>query len=215
MQETELYAPVKAFLESQGYEVKAEVGSADVVACRGAEDPVIVELKVGFSLTLVHQVIERLAVSDCVYAAVPYGKGRSFQASVKRMMKLMRRLGAGLMTVRLRDGFVQVHCDPGPYQPRKSKVRKTRMLREFARREGDPNLGGSRSGIVTAYRQDAVRCATYLVASGPCKGANVARETGVEQATRMMRDNHYGWFEKVDTGVYGLTASGRQAVGAG
>jgi hypothetical protein len=47
--ETELYEPVKAFLENQGYEVKAEVGSADIVACRGDDDPVIVELKTGFT----------------------------------------------------------------------------------------------------------------------------------------------------------------------
>lgn len=33
--ETDLYLPVKAFLEGQGYVVKAEVGAADVVAVRG------------------------------------------------------------------------------------------------------------------------------------------------------------------------------------
>ena len=31
--ETDLYAPVKAFLEGQGYDVKAEVADCDV--CRG------------------------------------------------------------------------------------------------------------------------------------------------------------------------------------
>ena len=35
--ETDLYPPIKAFLEDQGYVVKAEVGAADVVAVRGAE----------------------------------------------------------------------------------------------------------------------------------------------------------------------------------
>jgi hypothetical protein len=28
----------------------------------------------------------------------------------------------------------------------------------------------------------------------------------------MMRDNHYGWFEKVEKGVYGLTPAGAEAV---
>jgi hypothetical protein len=42
----------------------------------------------------------------------------------------------------------------------------------------------------------------------------VARETAVAQATRMMRDNHYGWFEKIDTGIYGLTAEGAEAASA-
>jgi hypothetical protein len=36
--ETELYPPVKALLEGQGYEVKSEIGAADVVAVRDGED---------------------------------------------------------------------------------------------------------------------------------------------------------------------------------
>ena len=80
MRESELYPPVKAFLEGQGYEVKAEVGAADVVACRAPdEDPVIVEVKTGFSLTLFHQGIARQSLSDAVYLAVPLGSGQRSQ----------------------------------------------------------------------------------------------------------------------------------------
>ena len=43
--EAELYGPVKAFLEDRGYEVKGEIGPCDLVAVRGDEAPVIVELK--------------------------------------------------------------------------------------------------------------------------------------------------------------------------
>ncbi|MEL6664328.1 MAG: hypothetical protein AAFR33_15145, partial [Pseudomonadota bacterium] len=118
--ETDLYPAVKAFLEGQDYVVKSEVGAADVVAVRGGEPPVIVELKLGFSLALVHQCVARLAVSDDVYMAVERGKGKRFLKSVKDMTRLCRRLGLGLMTVRLGDGLVQVHCDPGPYAPRKN-----------------------------------------------------------------------------------------------
>lgn len=213
MRETELYAPIKAFLEGQGYTVKAEVGAADVVACRGEDEPVIVELKTGFSLSLVHQAVARQAITDAVYVAAPRGTGRRFQSALKQMKALCRRLGLGLVTVRMADALVEVHCDPAPFVPRKSKARKTRLLREFARREGDPNTGGSgRVGLVTAYRQDAIRCALLLSAEGPLKGAVVARETGVKNATRLMADNHYGWFERVATGIYGLTAKGRGAV---
>ncbi|MEM8656982.1 MAG: hypothetical protein AAGF22_02705, partial [Pseudomonadota bacterium] len=77
--ETDLYAPIKALLEAQGYEVKAEVGAADVVACRAGEDPVIVELKTGFNLSLVHQAIARQGITDVVYVAIPRGTGRQFQ----------------------------------------------------------------------------------------------------------------------------------------
>lgn len=215
MRETELYAPVKAFLEVQGYEVKAEVGPADVVACRGDEPPVIVELKTGFSLTLVHQAVARQAISEAVYIAVPRGKGRGFLGALKNMATLCRRLGLGILTVRLEDGFVEAHLDPAPYRPRQSKVKRGRLLREFARRSGDPNTGGTRGGIVTAYRQDAVRCAAHLAEAGPTKGAVVAKATGVARATRMMADNHYGWFERVETGVYALTEAGRAALREG
>ncbi len=213
MRETDLYPPVKALLESQGYTVKSEVGAADVVAMRDGDDPVIVELKTSFSLALIHQGIERLAVTDAVYVAVAHKAGKRFAKSVRDNVKLARRLGLGLLVVRLSDGLVTVHCDPAPYAPRKSEARANALLREFSRRQGDPNSGGqTRNGLVTAYRQDALRLAMFLFEVGASKGADVARETGVTQATRMMRDNHYGWFEKVDTGVYGLSPSGARAV---
>lgn len=211
--ETDLYPPVKAFLEGQGYVVKSEVGAADVVALRGAEPPVIIELKLGFSLTLVHQCIARMSLTDEVYMAIAHGKGKRFVKSLKDMTRLCRRLGLGLITVRPSDALVQVHCDPTPYVPRKNTRKLGQLLREFAGRVGDPNDGGqTRAGLVTAYRQDALKLAMYLFEVGASKGADVARETGVERATRIMRDDHYGWFEKVEKGVYGLTPIGAEAV---
>ncbi len=213
--ETDLYPPVKAFLEGQGYVVKSEVGAADVVAVRGGEPPVIVELKLGFSLALVHQCVARMSVTDDVYMAVARGKGKRFLKSAKDMTRLCRRLGLGLITVRLSDELVQVHCDPGPYDPRKNTRKQGQLLKEFARRVGDPNDGGqTRVGLITAYRQDALKVALYLFEVGASKGADVARETGVGRATTLMRDNHYGWFEKVEKGVYGLTPKGAEAVSA-
>jgi hypothetical protein len=212
--ETELYAPIKAFLEAQGYEVKAEVGPADVMALRDGGPPVIVELKTGFSLALFHQGIARLAVCDDVYLAVPRGTGRRFQRALAENTRLARRLGMGLITVRLETGLVEVHCDPGPYAPRKSVRRSTALLSEFARRRGDPNTGGMRGVRVTAYRQDALACAAHLAEAGASKGAAVRDATGVARATTIMRDNHYGWFRKVDTGVYALSDDGAEAVHA-
>lgn len=215
MQETELYPPIKAFLEGQGYTVKSEIGACDVMACREGEDPVIVELKIGFSLSLVHQAVARQAVTDWVYIAVPHRTGRRFFSATKQMKSLCRRLGLGLITIRTKDSHVAVHCDPAPYAPRKSKQKQQRLLREFAKREGDPNTGGAtRQGLVTAYRQDALRCASHLAAAGPSKGAHVAKETGVEKATRLMADNHYGWFERIDIGIYRLTQEGQKAARA-
>ena len=77
MAETDLYAPVKAWLEARGFEVKAEVGAADVVAVKAGEEPVIIELKTSFSLVLLQQAVARQAVTDAVYVAVPRWKGRA------------------------------------------------------------------------------------------------------------------------------------------
>ena len=207
MPESDLYLPIKRFLEAQGYSVKAEVGPADVVAVRGDEAPVVVELKTGFSLALFLQAVERQALTDTVYLAVPVGKGRGFARALKRNATLCRRLGLGLITVRLRDGQVVVHLDPAPYRPRQSKRKRALLLGEFARRDGDPNLGGStRRRLVTAYRQDAIRCANFLAEHGPTKAALVAQLTGVATARRIMSDNHYGWFRRVATGVYALVS---------
>lgn len=212
-QETDLYQPIKALLEGQGYEVKSEIGAADVVAVREGEDPVIVELKTAFSLSLIHQGIERQSLTDWVYIAVPRKPGKAFAKSVMANKSLCRRLGLGLITVRLADGFSEIHLDPGPYRPRKSKPRTARLLQEFAKRVGDPNQGGAtRKGLITAYRQDALRCVKLLAESGPTKAAEVAKRTQVPTARRIMADNHYGWFERLKPGIYDLSPKGQKAV---
>ena len=73
MREAELYPPIKAYLERQGYEVKAEIGACDVMARRGDEPAVVVEMKVGFSLALVMQGVARQALFDDVYLGVGLG----------------------------------------------------------------------------------------------------------------------------------------------
>jgi len=215
MRETDLYPPVKAFLEAQGYMVKSEVEGCDVVAVRGEEPPVIVELKAVFSLALVFQGIARQRVADNVYLAVPPFPRRTGRRN--DALALCRRLGLGLLAVRLEPApFVEALLDPAAYRPRPRRDGLGRLLREFQRRVGDPNQGGSsRRGIMTAYRQDALRCASYLSVNGPTKAAIVAGAVGVARAGIMMRVDHYGWFERppgTPRGVYGLTPRGRAAL---
>ncbi|GAB4268035.1 MAG: DUF2161 domain-containing phosphodiesterase [Pararhodobacter sp.] len=210
--ESDMYPPLKAHFEARGLIVKGEIGAADLVAM-GGDEPVIVEMKLRFSLTLYHQAVARLAISPRVYLAVLRPEGRAARRTIRENTALCRRLGLGLLTVRARDGFVEVLAEPGPHAPRRSKARKARLEAEFARRTGDPNAGGAtRHGLVTGYRQDALRCAAYLAEHGEARGAAVARGTGVPVATRIMADNHYGWFARVRTGVYRLTEAGRKGL---
>lgn len=207
--EADLYPPLKAHFEAQGLTVKGEIGAADLVAMGGAE-PVIVEMKLGFSLALYHQAIARLSMSDQVFLAVKRPQGAQARRILRDNTAMCRRLGLGLITVRPRDGLVEVLVSPGPYAPRKSATKRKKLAAEFDRRQGDPNAGGAtRHGLVTGYRQDALRCATYLAEYGPSRGAAVARDTGVPVATRIMSDNHYGWFARVEKGVYTLSSAGQ------
>jgi hypothetical protein len=202
--ESDLYAPVKALLEGQGYSVKGEVKGCDVVAVRGEEPPVIVELKRAFGMALVLQGVRRLALSDAVYLAVG-----AWPAKLGDVKKLCRRLGLGLMVV-VRER-VDILLDPAPYKPRKDKRRLSRLLGEHAWRVGDPNRGGSSTKVpmMTAYRQQALRCAGLLARNGPMKVAVLKVAAEAPKAALILRDDHYGWFERIERGIYGLTPQGR------
>ena len=219
--EEDLYAPVKVFLETQGYEVKAEVRDCDLVAQRAEEPLVIIELKTSFTLPLVLQGIDRLALSDRVYLAVAVPlkptPGSLWRRERRGVLKLCRRLGLGLLAVHETPGerppLVEPLLDPLPYRPRPNKRRQGLLLKEFAHRVGDPNTGGStKRPIVTAYRQDALRCVAHLAAHGPTKASVVKAAAGVARAGPLMRRNVYGWFERVDRGIYTLSPKGRSAV---
>ena len=218
--ETDLYPAVKAFLEGQGYDVKAEVRGCDVVAIRGDEPPVIVELKLSFGLALVLQGVDRLALTDRVYLAVIRPRGRrARRAPVHRrpVRDLCRRLGLGLLTVEPGRGAagVEVIVDPVPYRPRRRVASLTRLLGEHARRVGDPNRGGiSRTPIVTSYRQEALRCAMLLIERGGRASLKALRESGlVPNAPRILQRDVYGWFRRLERATYGLTERARRDLG--
>ena len=128
--ESDLYTPVKALLERQGYVVKGEVRGCDVVAVRGEEPPLIVELKRTFGLTLVLQGVDRLGLSDRVYLAVG-----QWPKQMRNVKKLCRRLGLGLLVVTGTRADIVV--DPVPYKPRLDKRKSTRLLGEHRRRVGE------------------------------------------------------------------------------
>jgi len=205
--ESALYAPVKALLEAQGYEVKGEILACDVVGVRGDETPVVVELKRTFSLALVYQGLDRLALTDGVYLAV--GELPRERAAARR---LCRRLGLGLILVA--DGAAFVIDDPAPYRPRRDTRRRARLLREHQRRVGDPMTGGStRLPVMTAYRQEALRCARLLT-HGPMTPRALRAAADVPNSASILRRDVYGWFERVDRGIYALTPRGREALAA-
>jgi hypothetical protein len=206
--ETELYEPVKRLLEGQGYEVKGEIQGCDVVGVRDDEPPVIVELKRTFGLAVVLQGMDRLAITDAVYVAVG-----TWPARLADSRRLCRRVGIGLIVVG--DGRAHVIEDPVPYRPRPNRRRAGRLLAEHQRRVGDPSRGGStRRPIMTAYRQEALRCAS-LLAAAPRTIRELRAAGDVPNAGRILRADHYGWFERVARGTYTLTPDGRAVLEGG
>lgn len=207
--ETTLYPAVKTFLQAQGFVVKGEIGGCDVVAVRPGEPPLLVvcELKLGLSLELLLQCVDRLGAADAVWLAVP--KTRRGRDRDRRAVKLCRLLGFGLLTV-TSGGVVEVLADPEPYRPRRDAKRRARLLREHGSRRGDPMSGGSVGReVMTAYRQRALGCAEALRA-GEATTRTLAAV--VPDAPIIMLRNVYGWFERVRRGCYRLTPAGIAAL---
>lgn len=212
--ESDLYFPVKRYLEARGFTVRGEVGACDVVGV-GDGLMIAVEMKLSFGLPVLYQALQRLASVDLVYVAVAVPEGRrargNWEAQAPDAVRLCRMLGVGLLSVR--DGAVMGLAEAGPYRPRKQPKRRARLLSEFVRRSGDHNLGGTtKRPRVTAYREDVLACAAALAANGAMKGAAVRDATGVAKASVMLRADVYGWFERVERGTYTLKPAGRLAL---
>jgi hypothetical protein len=210
--ESSLYAAVKAHLLRLGLDPKGEVLGCDVVAIRAGDPPflVVAELKAGFTLDLVLQGVDRVPACDEVWLAVrATRRGRDRD---RRVHRLCRMLGFGLLAVTVSTGRVEVLAEPAPYRPRRDLPRRTGLLREHQRRQGDPTPGGgNRQPVMTAYRQAALRCAGAL-RDGPRRPRDLTPLA--PEAPSILLRNVHGWFERIERGLYGLTPLGRAAIAA-
>ena len=119
LRESDLYGPVRDYLENLGYQVKGEVKDCDIAALRDGE-LIVVELKRGFTLELIYQALDRQRVADGVYVAVPLPRRGYMAPHIRDMERLCRRLELGLIFV----GFtskglpqVDVAVHPGKAAP--------------------------------------------------------------------------------------------------
>lgn len=220
MKEQDIYPPLKRTLEGLGYEVKGEIEGCDVVATREGEPPVIVELKLQLNLGVILQAVDRFAMTESVYVGVPAGMG-TWKRERKRILKLFRRLGLGLITIdpkiggRKKDaptGIVHIVLDPIPSEARLNKKRRARLMKEFNTRVGDTVPGGSASNgqRLTSYRQRAILIASHLLEQGPTKASDIAKALTDPRARDIMYNNVYGWFDGEGKGVYRLNERGAE-----
>ena len=210
LKETDLYPPIRDFLQKQGYSVQGEVNHCDLVAVRDDEPALIVELKTKLNLEVVMQAADRLALTESVYIAFP-DSSPLWRRHWRRVRKLCQRLGVGIITLAPKTLAVKVRLDPLPYSPRRDRKRGQRLLAEFEHRVSHANVGGSaKTPLMTVYREDALRCVLPLT-KGPLRLADLRLQSKVARAGSILQHNHYGWFERVAHGTYQLSPKGVDA----
>ena len=200
LRESDLYGPVRDYLENLGYQVKGEVKDCDIAALRDGE-LIVVELKRGFTLELVFQAMDRQRVADGVYVAVPLPKRGYMDPRVPEMRSLCRRLELGLIFVGFTSkgaGQVDVAVHPKEASaPRRDKKRRLAVLREHGDRTGSANTGGvSRKKILTAYKEQALLAVRILRDRGPLTAADVKKLGGPPNAAAILGRNALGWFDR-------------------
>ena len=211
--ETDLYEPIRAFLEEEGFQVRAEVKHCDIAAVKEGQ-LVIVELKKAFNLKLVYQALERQSLTSEVFVAIPRPKKGQREKAWKDMLRLLKRLELGLLTVALDSPLktVDVVLEPSDSMIRKNRRKKEQVQTELEKRQVNGNIGGmTRRKVMTAFREKSIFLACLLEKEGQVSTAYL-RERGMEDSISLLSRNFYRWFQRVEKGVYTLSEEGKRAL---
>jgi hypothetical protein len=163
MKETDLYEPVKAWLEGQGYTVYAEIPMwgtrADVVGIKD-RSTVIVELKTSLSRDLIDQGLRwhGRGSANLIMVAAPRRK-RSIPLDTH---DLLARVGIGLLLVGEQDCEVVLSARPILVNPRYDI---SKSVTDF-HLESDIQGGHSGGGFITEYRATILGVQKYLQSRG-------------------------------------------------
>lgn len=213
MEEKELYLPIKTYLESKGYQIKAEVKDIDILGVKD-HHTIAVELKTTVSLKLIYQAIDRQKMCDKVYIGLPKSAIKSHQASMRQFIYLLKRLDIGLIQVSDKEASLLMESDGFDMQKSKNqnKRKKKALLKEFSLRESDQNVGGMRGKKMTHYRERVLKVAHYLAEFKMGSPKDIKAYTGVFDTPNILQKNYYLWFKKVERGIYTLTLMGEKAL---
>ncbi|HEX2999479.1 MAG TPA: DUF2161 family putative PD-(D/E)XK-type phosphodiesterase, partial [Armatimonadota bacterium] len=214
LRETDLYPPVHDYLVAQGYTVRSEVNGCDITAVK-EEDLIVIELKRGFSTDLLIQATQRQKIADSVYVAIPKPSAKGKLDHWRGVRHLLRRLEIGLLFVTLakEHSSVEIVFHPLPFERKRNSKNRRAILREIAGRSGDYNQGGcTRTKLCTAYREQALFIACCLEKHGALAPRQL-RSLGAGTKTQsILASNYYGWFERVERGIYALRPQGEAAL---
>lgn len=210
MLEKDMFQPIKEYLINLGYDVKAEVKNVDILATKN-EKIIVIEMKKQFSIKLLYQACDRQRMFDNVYIAIlnpGYKKTRTREFMHK--VYLVRRLRLGLILVDVNKNKVEVRLDPKEYKFKRNYKKQKLLLDEFNARESSINIGGSnKKKIMTKYREDVIKIAKTLV-NGALSTKMIKEKTEIQEATKILYNNYYHWFERIERGTYELTEKGKK-----
>ena len=166
MRETDMYGAIKEYFEKDGYLVRSEVRSIDVVAVKD-ELLVGIEMKRGLTMDLLVQGTLRQKTCDLVYLAVPKPKRIVKDKGMNNLLYLLKRLELGLLYVDVEKNAVLEVQEPLFYDlnkgRRSSLKERMRILKETGRRSLDGNQGGSTGKkLLTAYREESLRAVALM-----------------------------------------------------
>ncbi len=214
--EKDLYEPIKSYFTDQGFLCDGEVRDVDLYMQREGISAAV-ELKVKLDFRAVQQAALRQKTIDHVYIGI-FTPKNIYSRSFKDRLYLLKRLGIGLLAVSKRTGSVQVLLDPvvhelSAFQKRNLREREA-LKQEFQHRTLKSNTGGvHQEKLMTGYREDALLVLSALRDLDGMSSVKVLREaSGVPRTSRILYDNHYGWFENVSRGKYRMTDAGTSAL---
>lgn len=210
--ESELYYPLKEFFENKGFEVQGEVKNCDVVAIKD-DITVICEMKTSFNLKLLYQILDRKSITENVYAVIPRPTKGHNTKEFKNIIKLLKALDMGLITVAIDSPIKTVEVIIEPYNGKSYKnSRKVYLLKnEFDKRNINSNIGGvNKQKILTAYMEKSIKILCYIGDSECVSLKDIKYICGEEKTSSILQKNVYGWFERVKKGFYKLSKEGRE-----
>ncbi|MGN1318201.1 MAG: DUF2161 family putative PD-(D/E)XK-type phosphodiesterase [Lachnospirales bacterium] len=200
--ETELYFPINDYFTKLGFKVDAEVKDCDIVAIKD-NTVVICELKRGFTIELIYQLVQRKKLTPYVYAVIPRPKNLRSKSFTKKL-DILKALDCGLMVVLNSTKRVDIILEPRGEDTSKNKLMRKGVEKEAAIRKTKLNLGGqSKRKIVTAHKESLIATICYIEKYG-----EINTRKCKDNIKNILQRNHYGYFIRLRNGVYTVNEEG-------
>lgn len=209
--ETDLFLPIKNFFEKNNYKVQGEIKNCDII-CIKNDDIIAIEIKKSFNLKVLYQAMDRKVFSNYVYIAI--SRPKNFRKKeVKHMIKILKSLNIGLITVALDSPIktVDIILKPDFKKIYKNSKKKKIILNEFENRNLSYNLGGSSSKndfILTSYREKCIFIVCILKILKKASPKQISSLTNINNVGNILRNNHFSYFKKIERGIYTLSNQG-------